>query len=159
MTDPTSNVVRKTNTLPTILHDASTSDVVLEQVFDKDSDDKDSNIQSLVCGKPLMTAKSILGVDFGTLKVDQISQLCSKSTSKIGRTTIMLPTILYNAWTGENKESIMHGGSPSRLKRKEEAMTRVADSMTEKFVAASKEPRDKRTEKMQLSVTIQYALN
>ena len=68
MSNSTAKIARKTITLPTILYNAYISDVVvLEQVFDKVS-----NEPSLVRGKPLMTAKSILGVEFETLKVDQI---------------------------------------------------------------------------------------
>jgi hypothetical protein len=63
---------------------------------------------------------------------------------------ILLRSLLYNeAGKGSGKQRGIRGGSPSGLKRKEEAMTRVADSMTEKSVA-SKERQDKRTEKGQL---------
>jgi hypothetical protein len=44
---------------------------------------------------------------------------------------------------------VLCGGSPSGFKRKEEAMTRVANSMTKTFVD-SKEWHDKRTEQMRL---------
>jgi hypothetical protein len=58
---------QKVTTLPTTLDDASISDVVLDQVFDKVS-----HKPIRVDGKLVMTAKSILGIDFDTLKVDQI---------------------------------------------------------------------------------------
>jgi hypothetical protein len=51
--------------------------VVLEQVFDKVSHEP-----IRVKGKLVMTAKSILGIDFDTLKVDQIRKLCSMSNVK-----------------------------------------------------------------------------
>jgi hypothetical protein len=58
--------------------------------------------------------------------------------------------LLYNeAGKGSGKQRDIRGGSPSGLKRKEEAMTRVADLMTEKFVA-SKGRQDKCTGEMQL---------
>jgi hypothetical protein len=63
---------KKVTILPTTLDDASISDIVLEQVFDKVSREP---IQ--VDGKLVMTAKSILGIDFDSLKVDQIHKLCS----------------------------------------------------------------------------------
>jgi hypothetical protein len=50
---------------------------------------------------------------------------------------------------GSGKQGGICGGSPSGLKRKEEAMTRGANPMTEKFVALKK-CQDKRTERMQL---------
>jgi hypothetical protein len=63
---------KKVTILPTTLDNASISDVVLEQVFDKVS------CKTIpVDGKLVMTAKSILGIDFDTLKVDQIQKLCS----------------------------------------------------------------------------------
>jgi hypothetical protein len=65
---------KKATTLPTTLNDASISDVVLEQVFDKVSREP---IRVRVDGKLVMAAKSILGIDFDTLKVDQIRKLCS----------------------------------------------------------------------------------
>jgi hypothetical protein len=68
---------KKATTLPTTLDDASISDVLLEQVFDKVSLEP---IQ--VDGKPVMTAKSILGIDFDSLKVDQIRKLCSMWNAK-----------------------------------------------------------------------------
>jgi hypothetical protein len=52
------------------------------------------------------------------------------------------------AGMGSGKQEVLRGASPSGLERKEEAMTRVADSMTKTFVA-SKERHDKRTEQMQ----------
>jgi hypothetical protein len=69
MSGSTAKIARKkATTLPTILDDASLSDVILEQVFGKVS-----HKLMLVDGKPLMTAKSILGIDFDSaLKVDQI---------------------------------------------------------------------------------------
>jgi hypothetical protein len=53
------------------------------------------------------------------------------------------------AGKGSGKQGVPRGSSPSGLKRKEEAMTRVANSMTKTFVA-SKERHDKRSEQMQL---------
>jgi hypothetical protein len=50
---------------------------------------------------------------------------------------------------GSGKQGVPRGASPSGLKRKKEAMTRVANSMT-KTLVASKEHHDKRTEQMQL---------
>jgi hypothetical protein len=63
---------KKTTTLPTTLDNVSISDVVLEQVFDKVSREP---IQ--VDGKLVMTTKSILRMEFDSLKVDQIRKLCS----------------------------------------------------------------------------------
>jgi hypothetical protein len=73
MTDFTSKKMKKVITLSTILETASFSDVVLEQVIYKVSH-KASQVKG---GKPLMTAKSVLRVDFQMLKVDQICMLCS----------------------------------------------------------------------------------
>jgi hypothetical protein len=53
------------------------------------------------------------------------------------------------AGKGSGKQGVLRGASPSGLERKEEDVTRVADSMTKTFVA-SKERYDKRTEQMQL---------
>jgi hypothetical protein len=53
------------------------------------------------------------------------------------------------AGKGSGKQGGVCGGSHSSLKRKEEAMTRFANPMTEECVA-SKESQDKHTEKMQL---------
>jgi hypothetical protein len=53
------------------------------------------------------------------------------------------------AGKGSGKQGVPRGSSPSGLKRKEEAMTRVPNSMTKTFVA-SKECHDKRSEQMQL---------
>jgi hypothetical protein len=50
---------------------------------------------------------------------------------------------------GSGKQGDIHGGSPSGPKSKEQAMIRVTDLMSEKFVA-SKEGQDKRAEKVQL---------
>jgi hypothetical protein len=63
---------KKVTTLPTTLDDASISDFVLERVFDKVS-----RKPIRVDGKLVRTAKSILGIDFDTPKVDQIRKLCS----------------------------------------------------------------------------------
>jgi hypothetical protein len=48
-----------------------------------------------------------------------------------------------------SKQGVLCGASPSGLKRKEEAMTRVADLMTMTFIAL-KEHHNKYTEQMQL---------
>lgn len=50
---------------------------------------------------------------------------------------------------GSGKQGGRHGVSAVGLKRMEDAMTRVADLMTKKFVA-TKQRQGKRTEKMQL---------
>jgi hypothetical protein len=71
---------------------------------------------------------------------------------------ILFPYFLYNeAGKGSGKQRGICGDSPSGLKRKEEAMARVAGLMTEMFVA-SKERQDKSKEKMQLEryTTTQY---
>jgi hypothetical protein len=53
------------------------------------------------------------------------------------------------AGKGSGSQGVPRGSSPSGLKRKEEAMTRVANLMTKTFVA-SKERHDKQLEQMQL---------
>jgi hypothetical protein len=53
------------------------------------------------------------------------------------------------AGKGSGKQGVPRGASPSGLKRKEEAMTRVANSMR-KTLTASKYHHAKRTEQMQL---------
>jgi hypothetical protein len=63
---------KKPVNLPAVLEDASIDDVVLEEVRDKTTNEA---LQE--SGKPVMTATSIHGVDFNTLKVDQIRMLCS----------------------------------------------------------------------------------
>jgi hypothetical protein len=72
---------KKVTTLPTTLDDASISDFVLERVFDKVS-----RKPIRVDGKLVRTAKSILGIDFDTPKVDQIRKLCSMWNVKKYRT-------------------------------------------------------------------------
>jgi hypothetical protein len=56
---------------------------------------------------------------------------------------------LTAAGKGSGKQGVLRGSSPSGLKRKEEAMARVANWMMKTFVA-SKERHDKRLEQMQL---------
>jgi hypothetical protein len=60
---------------------------------------------------------------------------------------------LVAAGMGCGKQGVPGGASPDGLKGKEEAMTRVANSMTKTFVA-SKERHDKRTEQMNLGRNI-----
>jgi hypothetical protein len=63
---------KKVITLPPMLANASTKDLVLEEVIDKVS------LEAIqVGGKVLMTAKCILDIDFEMLKVDQICMLSS----------------------------------------------------------------------------------
>jgi hypothetical protein len=74
---------KKATTLPTTLDDASISDVALEQVLDKVSREP-----IRVDDKLVMTAKSILGINVDTLKVDQIRKLCSTWNVKKYRSAV-----------------------------------------------------------------------
>jgi hypothetical protein len=69
---------KKGLSLPTSLKDAAISDVIVE-------DDVVKVTQEALLdddGKPILTAFSILGVAFSSLKVDQICMLCSKLNLK-----------------------------------------------------------------------------
>jgi hypothetical protein len=68
---------KKATTLPTTLDDASISCGVLEQVFDK------------VFLEPIQVdGKPVIGIDFDSLKVDQIRKLCSMWNRKLIRTRL-----------------------------------------------------------------------
>jgi hypothetical protein len=102
----TANIAKKkaaTLPVPTTLNNASISDVVLEQVFDKVSHEP-----IRVDGKLVMTPKSILRIDFDTLKVDQIRKLCSMWNVKKYRSAARDQLCLM---IGQSQQHIMLGVS------------------------------------------------
>jgi hypothetical protein len=94
--------------------------------------------------------------------VSIVSFLQSKPNSHKAFITVVLTHDVFSESTaagkGSGKQGVLREASPSGLERKEEAMNRVANSMTKTFVA-SKERHDKRKEKMQVgrNTTTYYA--
>jgi hypothetical protein len=69
---------KKGVSLRTNLEDAAISDVIVEDVIDKVTQEAVLDDD----GKPILTAFSVLGIPFSSLKVDQIRMLCSKWSLK-----------------------------------------------------------------------------
>jgi hypothetical protein len=105
---------KKGVSLPTNLKDAAISDVIVEDVVDKVTQEAllDND------GKPISTAFSILGTAFSLLKVDQICMLCSKWNLKkyrgVARDKLCLViaqnqqlVIVYEAQAGTVKDKKM----------------------------------------------------
>jgi hypothetical protein len=69
---------KKGVSLPTSLEGAAIYDVIVQDVVDKVTQEALLDDD----GKPILTAFSVLGVPFSSLKVDQIRMLCSKWSLK-----------------------------------------------------------------------------